>query len=210
MRLVRFLFLYAVASAFGIALFLLLVQNAQKTRLVFYGREYSISLAWILIGAAVFGGLLMLILLLPGRLAANVNNWRLEREIRQVEQELVRLQERRERLLDQHAHMLEAHDHMLLQHQRLIAEHSRVVAERDQVRKQLIIASTTTVRSEATAAGKRAVISQSSTVVAATASTRTPSSVIAGPGEGRAGDSTSHMRRSTPPHIKPHATPIGP
>src|SRR5260221_9661032 len=104
MRLVRFLFLYAVASAFGIALFLLLVQNAQKTRLVFYGREYSISLALVLIGAAVFGGLLMLILLLPGRLAANVNNWRLEREIRQVEQELVRLQERRGRFLGPHGH----------------------------------------------------------------------------------------------------------
>ncbi len=204
MRLVRFLFLYAVATAFGIALFLLLVQNAQKTRLVFYGREYSLSLAWVLIGAAVFGGLLMLILLLPGRLAANVNNWRLEREIRQVEQELVRLQERRERLLDQHAHMLEAHDHMLLQHQRLIAEHSRVVAERDQVRKQLIIASTTTVRSEVTGAGKRAAISQSSTVVAVAASARTPSSVIAGPGEGRAGDTTSHIAPDAAVHTAPH------
>src|SRR5690348_10796412 len=211
MRLVRFLFLYILASAFGIALFLLLVQNVQKTRLVFYGREYSISLAWVLIGAAVFGGLLMLIVLLPGRLAANVNNWRLEREIRQVEQELVRLQERRERLLDQHAHMLEAHDHMLLQHQRLIAEHSRVVAERDQVRKQLIIASTTVVRSEATAAGKRATISQSSTVVAAAlgGGTRTPSSVIAGPGEGRAsegraGDTTSHIAPGAAVHTAPH------
>ena len=205
MRLVRFLFLYIAASAFGVALFLLLVQNAQKTRLVFYGREYSISLAWVLIGAAAFGGLLVLILLLPGRLAANVNNWRLEREIRQVEQELVRLQERRERLLDQHAHMLEAHDHMLLQHQRLIAEHSRVVAERDQVRKQLIIASTTVVRSEATVAGKRATTSQSSTVVAASvgASTRTPSSVIAGPDEGRAGDTTSHIAPDAAVHTAP-------
>src|SRR5260370_38524095 len=72
MRLVRFLFLYILASAFGIALFLLLVQNVQKTRLVFYGREYSISLAWILIGAAVFGGLIMLIPLFPGRLAAHL------------------------------------------------------------------------------------------------------------------------------------------
>jgi uncharacterized integral membrane protein len=204
MRLMRFFFLYVVASAFGIALFLVLAQNVQKTRLVFYGREYSISLALVLIGAAVFGGLLMLILLLPGRLAANVNNWRLEREIRQVEQELVRLQERRERLLDQHAHMLEAHDHMLLQHQRLIAEHSRVVAERDQVRKQLIIASTTTVRSEITGAGKRAAISQSSTVVAAATSTRTPSSVIAGPGEGRAGDTTSHIAPDAAVHTAPH------
>jgi hypothetical protein len=141
---------------------------------------------------------------LPGRLAANVNNWRLEREIRQVEQELVRLQERRERLLDQHAHMLEAHDHMLLQHQRLIAEHSRVVAERDQVRKQLIIASTTTVRSEVTGAGKRAAISQSSTVVAVAASARTPSSVIAGPGEGRAGDTTNHIAPDAAAHTAPH------
>jgi uncharacterized integral membrane protein len=211
MRLVRFLFLYILASAFGIALFLLLVQNVQKTRLVFYGREYSISLAWVLIGAAVFGGLLMLILLLPGRLAANVNNWRLEREIRQVEQELARLQERRERLLDQHAHMLEAHDHMLIQHQRLVAEHSRVVAERDQVRKQLIIASTTAIRTEASVAGKRTTISQSSTVVAAAAgagahggSTRAPSSVLAGPAEGRAGEATTHIAPDTVVHTAPH------
>src|SRR5258706_15904274 len=81
MRLVRFLFLYAVATAFGIALFLLLVQNAQKTRVVFYGREYSLSLAWVLIGAAVFGGLLMLMLLFPCRPAAHVKKWRPGREI---------------------------------------------------------------------------------------------------------------------------------
>src|SRR5260221_5800682 len=221
MRLVRFLFLYAVASAFGIALFLLLVQTVQKTRLVFYGREYSISLAWVLVGAAVFGGLLMLILLLPGRLAANVNNWRLEREIRQVEQELVRLQERRERLLDQHAHMLEAHDHMLIQHQRLVAEHSRVVAERDQVRKQLIIASTTAIRTEASVAGKRTTISQSSTVVAAAAGagphggcTRAPSSILPCPAEGSGGIAPTHLcthtAGPTPTQSSPRVSRLAP
>src|SRR5258707_15875730 len=112
MRLVRFLFLYILASAFGIALFLLLVQNVQKTRLVFYGREYSISLAWVLVGAAVFGGLLLLVLLLPGRPAANGNNWGPERGNLPGGQKLGRLAGRREGIPGAQPDLFEGRDPM--------------------------------------------------------------------------------------------------
>ncbi len=137
MRLVRFLFGIVLLSVFGVTLMLFLAQNWRTTQVDFFGLEYTIHLAWLLAGAAAFGVLGTLALLLPGRLAAMVYTWSLERELRQWEQDLSKLHAQRERLLSRHEQLLEAHERVLQAHHRLVGEHSQVVADRDQIRAEL-------------------------------------------------------------------------
>src|SRR5690242_6903843 len=137
MRLLRFLFFYVPLGVCGAILILFLIQNWRPVRLDLFGPQYSISLTWVLVAAMAVGAFAATFLLLPGRLAATVRAWSLERELRRYEQDLWRLQERRERLLIQHERLLEAHERMLLAHQDLVEEHSLVLAERDEALAQV-------------------------------------------------------------------------
>jgi hypothetical protein len=137
MWLLRYLVFYMVLSVFGLTLILFLGQNVHTERIVFFGLEYTTNMVWVLVGAAAFGALIVLALLLPGRLAVTLHAWSVEREVRHAEQDMEHLQERRERLLARHEDLLEAYERLLQGHQRLVAEHSRTVAERDRMRSQL-------------------------------------------------------------------------
>src|SRR5690348_12653565 len=137
MRLLRFLFFYVPLAGCGVILSLFLAQNWRPVQLDLFGLQYSIGLAWVLVGAMVFGALVAAVFMLPGRLAAALRSWSLERELQRWERDLWRLQERRERLLFQHERLLEAHERMLLAHQELVEEHSLVVTERDEARAQV-------------------------------------------------------------------------
>jgi uncharacterized integral membrane protein len=137
MRLLRFLFFYVPLAVCGVILSLFLTQNWRPVQLDLFGLQYSISLAWVLVGAMALGALVAAIFMLPGRLAATLRAWSLERELQRWERDLWRLQERRERLLMQHERLLEAHERMLLAHQDLVEEHSLVVTERDEARAQV-------------------------------------------------------------------------
>jgi uncharacterized integral membrane protein len=140
MRLVRFLFFYALLSVFGSTLIAFLAQNRRVVRIDLFGPEITINLAWVLLGAAVFGAVIVLVLLLPGRIAISLLAWRLERELRQLEHDLWRLQAQRERLLERHDHTMEAHERLLLTYQRLVDEYNRVLAEREQARARVAVA----------------------------------------------------------------------
>jgi hypothetical protein len=140
MRLVRFLFFYALLSVFGITLIAFLAQNRRVVRIDLFGPEVTINLAWVLLGAAVFGAAIVLVLLLPGRIAISLLAWRLERELRQLEHDLWRLQAQRERLLERHDHTMEGHERLLLTYQRLVDEYNQLLAEREQARTRVAVA----------------------------------------------------------------------
>src|SRR5438094_10449138 len=102
MWVLRYLFFYVVLSVFGLTLILFLFQNVHTEQLEFFGLEYTTNMVWVLVGAAAFGALVVLILLVPGRLAATLHNWSVEREIQHIERDLGQLQEQREYLLNRH------------------------------------------------------------------------------------------------------------
>ncbi|HEX8035339.1 MAG TPA: hypothetical protein VF510_15900 [Ktedonobacterales bacterium] len=137
MWVLRYLFFSVVLSVFGLTLILFLFQNVHTEQLEFFGLEYTTNMVWVLVGAAAFGALVVLILLVPGRLAATLHNWSVEREIQHIERDLGQLQEQREYLLNRHEDLLEAHERLLQGYHRLVAEHSRMIAERDRARSQL-------------------------------------------------------------------------
>lgn len=137
MWVLRYLFFYVVLSVFGLTLILFLGQNVHTEQLEFFGLEYTTNMVWVLVGAAAFGAMIVLALLLPGRLSATLRSWSVEREIRHIEQDLGQLQEQREYLLTRHEDLLEAHERLLQGYHRLMAEHSRTIAERDRARSQL-------------------------------------------------------------------------
>ncbi|MGZ6390665.1 MAG: hypothetical protein ACXWQZ_15570 [Ktedonobacterales bacterium] len=137
MWVLRYLFFSVVLSVFGLTLILFLFQNVHTEQLEFFGLEYTTNMMWVLVGAAAFGALVVLILLLPGRFAVTLHAWSVEREIQHLEQDLGRLQEQREYWLNQHEDLLEAHERLLQGYHRLVAEHSRTIAERDRARSQL-------------------------------------------------------------------------
>lgn len=137
MWVLRYLFFSVVLSVFGLTLILFLGQNAHTEQLEFFGLEYTTNMVWVMVGAMAFGAMIVLTLLLPGRLAATLHNWSVEREIRHIERDLGQLQEQREHVLHRHEDLLTAHERLLQGYHRLMAEHSRVIAERDRARSQL-------------------------------------------------------------------------
>lgn len=132
MRVVRFLLSYVILSVFGVMLSLFLAQNNHAEQLAYFGVDISTNLAWVILGAGVFGFLVALLLILPGRIGATLHNWSLGREAGQLEQQLALLREQHEQLLSQHERVLDGHGRMLLHYERLLAAHTRVIAEREQ------------------------------------------------------------------------------
>src|SRR5690348_543499 len=206
MRLLRFLFFYVPLSGGGAILVLFLIQNWRPVRLDLFGPQYSISLTWVLVAAMAVGAFVAAILLLPGRLAASLRAWGLERDLRRCEQDLWRLQERRERLLIQHERLLEAHERMLLAHQDLVEDHSLVVTERDEARAQVdaahVLPAHQPVREPIPLAR---VAGASSTSAASFDSLASPPAIAAAGGprpngiRGGGGSSVSLHREATPP-----------
>jgi hypothetical protein len=142
MRLIRFLLSYVIVTIAGIVMAIFLALNHYKVSLDVFGPEYSISLAWVMGGAALLGFVVALLLLLPGHIATSVNAWTLNREVGYLEEQLAQSQDAHDRLLAKHEHFLDGHQRILARHERLVADHSRVAAERDEARSQLVLANT--------------------------------------------------------------------
>jgi hypothetical protein len=137
MRLLRFFLSYVLVSIAGVLMLGFLALNRFMVKLDVFGPEYSVSVAWVMVGATVLGFALALLLLGPAHIATIVNGWRLNREIEQLEDQLAQGHEQHARLLAQHEYLMEGHQRMLLRHQRLVVVYGQVAAERDQARAQL-------------------------------------------------------------------------
>lgn len=144
MRIIRFLIFYVLVSIMGLLGLIFLGLNHFTIRLDLLNAQYSVSVAWVMVGAAAFGFVVALLVLLPGRLAVGLHARSLERELRYLERKLddsedllEDREELRARLLAQHEALMERHERMLLRHQSLMTDHSHTLAERDDARAQL-------------------------------------------------------------------------
>jgi hypothetical protein len=140
MRLMRFLLSYIMLSVFGLMLSMFLAQNEHTEHLAYFGLNIPTNIVWVILGAAGFGFVMALLLVLPGRVVVAWHNRTLDREAGYLERQLALLHEEREHILTRHEQVLEGHERMLLRYERLLAEHSRIIAERDEARAQLAIA----------------------------------------------------------------------
>src|SRR5690242_13201910 len=129
MRIIRFLIFYVLVSVLGILALIFFGLNHYNVQIDLLEAQYTVSVAWVMAGAALFGFIVSMLLLGPGRLAAGWNSRALDREVRDLEGLLERREELRARLLAQHEALLERHERILLRHQALLDEHSHVIAE---------------------------------------------------------------------------------
>ena len=130
MRLLRSLLWCAMLGGLGIVALLFLIQNLHTEQMVFFGRVYVTNFALALAGAAAFGFLVALLLIVPGRLATALYARALDRELEQLERKVAQASEQRE-------HLVERQERLLLRYERLFADHGEMVAERDRLRAQL-------------------------------------------------------------------------
>jgi hypothetical protein len=151
MRIIRFLILYMMVSVLGLMVLLFLALNHYTIQIDLVRAQYPVSIAWVMMAAALFGFVIALLLLLPGRLAAGLHVRALERDVRSLERLLVdredlleeqedyidEREELRARLIEQHEELLERHELILARHQELANDHDRVTAQRDEARAQL-------------------------------------------------------------------------
>ena len=89
MRIIRFLILYMMVSVLGLMVLLFLALNHYTIQIDLVRAQYPVSIAWVMMGAALFGFVIALLLLLPGRLAAGLHVRALERDVRSLERLLV-------------------------------------------------------------------------------------------------------------------------
>jgi hypothetical protein len=151
MRILRFLILYVMVSVLGLLIVLFLALNHYTIQIDLIKAQYPVNVALVMMGAAVFGFVMALLLLLPGRLAAGLHVRALERDVRSLERLLVDREdlleeqedyiedreELRARLIEQHEDLLVRHERVLARHQALADDHDRVTAQRDEARAQL-------------------------------------------------------------------------
>ncbi len=151
MRILRFLILYVMVSVLGLLIVLFLALNHYTIQIDLIKAQYPVNVALVMMGAAVFGFVMALLLLLPGRLAAGLHVRALERDVRSLERLLVDREdlleeqedyiedreELRARLIEQHEDLLVRHERALARHQALADDHDRVTAQRDEARAQL-------------------------------------------------------------------------
>ncbi len=144
MRIIRFFMLYIMVSALGLVVAVFLALNHYTVQIDLIKGQYSVNVAWVMLGAAVFGGVMTMLALLPGRIATGLYARTLARDVRgldrdvvDLEQELDDYEEQRAYMLEQYEILLERHERMLARHEALLDDHSETVAERDQVRAQL-------------------------------------------------------------------------
>ncbi len=156
MHLLRFIISYVMVTTLGLVLLAFLALNHQAVELDLLAGQYSVSLAWVMAGAALFGFVITLLLLLPGRIATAVNAWRVERDLQEMEQQYGQLQAWRARALTQHEFLLERHERMLLRYQHLVTDHRETVAELDRIRAQLAATAASRAAQAATSSVARA------------------------------------------------------
>ena len=144
MRIIRFLTVYIMVSVLGLIVAVFLALNHYPVQIDLIKGQYSVNVAWVMLGAAVFGGVITMLALLPGRIATGLYARTLARDVRgldrdvvDLEQELEDYEEQRAHMLEQYEILLERHERMLARHEALLDDHSETVAERDQVRAQL-------------------------------------------------------------------------
>ncbi len=151
MRIIRFLILYVMVSVLGFMVLIFLALNHYTIQIDLIKAQYPVNVAFVMLGAAVFGFVIALLLLLPGRLAAGLHVRALERDVRSLERLLVDREdlleeqedyiedreELRARLIEQHEDLLARHERVLARHQALADDHDRVTAQRDEARDQL-------------------------------------------------------------------------
>jgi hypothetical protein len=151
MRIFRFMILYVMVSVLGCMILLFLALNHYTIQIDLIKAQYPVNVALVMLGAAAFGFVMALLLLLPGRLAAGLHVRALERDVRDLERLLVDredlLEEQedyiedreglRARLIEQHEDLLARHERVLARHQALADDHDRVTAQRDEARAQL-------------------------------------------------------------------------
>lgn len=157
MHVIRFIISYVMVTILGVIMLFFLALNHPKVQIDLLDAQYSVSLPWIMGVAAVFGFLVALLMLLPGRIAAMVNTWSLERDLREVEQQYEELQMLRARLLADHEALVERHERMLIRFQHLVTDHREVVAEQERTHRQIAAPNTApSVRSAAEPAAQTA------------------------------------------------------
>jgi hypothetical protein len=137
MHLIRFLISYVIVTILGLIMLLFLALNHHMVELDLIDGQHTVSLAWIMVGAAAVGFVIPLLLLVPGRIAAAVNAWRLERDLQEVEEQFVRLQEVRVRLLAKHESLVDRYERLLLHYQHAEIDLRETEAELEEVRMQL-------------------------------------------------------------------------
>src|SRR6185437_5468770 len=151
MRIIRFLILYVMVSVLGCMVLIFLALNHYTIQIDLVRAQYPVNIALVMLGAAAFGFVIALLLLLPGRLAAGLHVRGLERDIRNLERLLVDREdlleeqedyiedreELRARLIEQHEDLLVRHERVLARHQALADDHDRVMSQRDEARTQL-------------------------------------------------------------------------
>ncbi|HKW22866.1 MAG TPA: lipopolysaccharide assembly protein LapA domain-containing protein [Ktedonobacterales bacterium] len=140
-----------MVSVLGCMILLFLALNHYTIQIDLIKAQYPVNVALVMLGAAAFGFVMALLLLLPGRLAAGLHVRALERDVRDLERLLVDrenlleeqedyLEDREElraRLIEQHEDLLARHERVLARHQALADDHDRVTAQRDEARGQL-------------------------------------------------------------------------
>jgi hypothetical protein len=134
MRMLRFLFSYALLNIFALLAATFLAQNLRVERLTFFGINFNINFVWILLGSVTFGFLAACLLLLPSQIAAHLNSWTLDHEAEELENQVGLLMQQREEMLSRLSAMMATQERVLARYQRLLADHSQVVAELDKAK----------------------------------------------------------------------------
>src|SRR5690348_8636338 len=89
MRIIRFFILYVMVSVLVFMVLVFLALNHYTIQIDLVRAQYPVSVAWVIVGSAVFGCVIALLILLPGRLAVGLHARALEREVRNLERLLV-------------------------------------------------------------------------------------------------------------------------
>jgi uncharacterized integral membrane protein len=132
--MLRFGVSYVLVNIFALLVITLLAQNARSEHLTYFGITRSVNLAVILAGAALFGFLVCLLLLMPGRIALSFHAWGLDREASLLDEQVAELRSQREDLLDRFDDLVDGHERILRRYHQLVAEHREVVADRERLR----------------------------------------------------------------------------
>ncbi len=119
------------------ALAIFAVENVLATHVSFLGRGFTADLWWLVVGAAVLGFILALLLLTPGRVAAGWRSMVLQREGARRERDLSQLRE-------QHTRLQAEHERLQADHAQLAAEHDQLQAQRTPAARPIASAAPTT------------------------------------------------------------------
>jgi hypothetical protein len=134
MRILRFFLSYVLLNIFALLAAMFLAQNLRVEQLTFFGIDFHLNFAWILVGSVAFGFMAAFLLLLPGRIAAHLHTWTLDHEAEELENQVGLLLQQREEMLSRLSAMMSTQERVLARYHKLLADHSQVVAELDTIK----------------------------------------------------------------------------